>query len=39
MINGMWVFSEAFSSTKDAYNAILEVRATGAWKSFLIRRS
>lgn len=33
MINGMWVFSEAFSSAKDAYNAILEVRATGAWKS------
>lgn len=29
----MWVFSEAFSSAKDAYNAILEVRATGAWKS------
>lgn len=33
MINGMWVFSEAFSSAKDAYNAILEVRATGAWES------
>ena len=33
MINGMWVFGEAFSSAKDAYNAILEVRATGAWKS------
>lgn len=35
MINGMWVFSEAFSSAKDAYNAILEVRATGAWKSVI----
>lgn len=33
MINGMWVFSEAFNSVKDAYNAILEVRATGAWES------